>query len=74
MLILVQNIKNKIMNEKEIENLLKSNSEWCALAIERGDKLNPRTWLEAANVMLEIMKSRPKDEWDLIIDELNKEL
>ncbi len=62
------------MNDKEIKDLLKSHSEWCALAIERGDKLKPTTWLEAANVMIEIMKSRPKDEWDLIIDELNKEL
>ena len=62
------------MNDKQIETLLKSNSEWCALAIERGDKLNPRTWLEAANVMREIILSRPKDEWDLIIDELSKEL
>lgn len=62
------------MNDKQIEDLLKSHSEWCALAIERGQKLRPETWLEAANVMREIMLSRPKDEWDLILDELSKEL
>ena len=62
------------MNDKQIEVILKSHSKWCELAVERGQKLKPNTWLEAANVMLEIMKSRPKDEWDLIIDELNKEL
>lgn len=62
------------MNDKEIEILLKSHSKWCELAVERGEKLKPTTWLEAANVMREIMLSRPKDEWDLIIDELSKEL
>ena len=62
------------MNDRQIEDLLKSHSEWCALAIERGQKLRPETWLEAANVMREIMLSRPKDEWDLILDQLNKEL
>lgn len=67
-------LNNKTMNDKQIDDLLKSHSEWCALAIERGQKLNPKTWLEAANVMREIMLSRPKDEWDLILDELNKKL
>ena len=62
------------MNNKDIEVLLRSHSKWCELAAERGEKLNPKTWLEAANVMREIMLSRPKDEWDLIIDELNNEL
>jgi len=62
------------MNDKQIDDLLKSHSGWCALAIKQGEKLNPKTWLEAANVMREIMLSRPKDEWDLILDELNKEL
>ena len=62
------------MNDKLIEDLLKYHSKWSDLAIERGQKLRPETWLEAANVMREIMLSRPKDERDLIIDELSKEL
>ena len=67
-------LNNKTMNDKLIEDLLKSHSEWSDLAIERGRQLRPKTWLEAANVMREIMLSRPKDEWDLILDQLNKEL
>lgn len=59
------------MNDKQIEDLLKSHSEWCALAIERGQQLRPKTWLEAARTIREIMEQFPKDQWDLIIDELN---
>ena len=74
MIIFVQNIKNKIMTKEQQDKLIESHTRWCELAVERGEKLKPTTWLEAANVMREIMLSRPKDEWDLILDELNKEL
>lgn len=59
------------MNDKEIKDLLKSHSEWCELAVERGEKLKPKTWLEAARTIREIMEQFPKDQWDLIIDQLN---
>ena len=62
------------MNEEEIKDLLKSHSEWCALAIERGQKLRPETWFEAARTIRDIMEQFPRDEWDLILDELSKEL
>ena len=62
------------MNDKQIEDLLKSHSEWCALAIERGQKIRPETWLEAARTIRDIMEQFPRDEWDLILDELSKEL
>lgn len=71
MIIFAQNIKNKIMTKEQQDKLIESHTRWCELAVQRGEKLKPKTWLEAARTIREIMEQFPKDQWDLIIDELN---